>query len=96
MTKTTTPPPTTTDQLEYLHQLEQRRLKRHKLTLAISQIVDDYSMVGYLPLNIYDEDSCDHVLYTVSQCIQYGEDHDVYTGGDDDDHQDYDPPGDTE
>ena len=96
MTKTTTPPPTTTDQLEYLHQLEQRRLKRHKLTLAISQIVDDYSMVGYLPLNIYDEDSCDHVLYTVSQCIQYGEDHDVYTGGDDDDHQDYDPPGDAE
>jgi hypothetical protein len=73
------------DTNHYLQQLEQRRMQRHQLTSAIAQIVDDYSMVGYLPLNIYDEDSCDHVLYTVSQCIQYGEDHDVYTGGDDDD-----------
>jgi GTPase SAR1 family protein len=73
------------DRNNYLQQLEQRRMQRHQLTSAIAQIVDDYSMVGYLPLNIYDEDSCDHVLYTVSQCIQYGEDHDVYTGGDDDD-----------
>jgi GPN-loop GTPase len=87
----------TTSHMEYLQQLEHRRLQRHKLTLAISQIVDDYSMVGYLPLNIYDEDSCDHVLYTVSQCIQYGEDHDVYTGGDDnDDNNDYEPPDNTE
>ena len=79
----------TNQHTEYIQQLEQRRVQRHKLTLAISQIVDDYSMVGYLPLNIYDEDSCDHVLYTVSQCIQYGEDHDVYSGEDDNDDQNH-------
>jgi GPN-loop GTPase len=61
----------------YLRRLEQRRIQRHRLTDAISQLLDDWQMVSYVPLNIYDEDSLDHVFHTVSHCIQYGEDSEV-------------------
>jgi GPN-loop GTPase len=60
-----------------LRALEKRRRQRHRLTNAISQLLDDWQMVSYVPLNIYDEDSLEHVFQTVSHCIQYGEDADV-------------------
>lgn len=60
-----------------LQALERRRRQRHRLTNAISQLLDDWQMVSYVPLNIYDEDSLEHVFQTVSHCIQYGEDADV-------------------
>ena len=60
-----------------LRSLEQRRRRRHRLTNAIAQLLDDWQMVSYVPLNIYDEDSLDHVFQTVSHCIQYGEDAEV-------------------
>jgi hypothetical protein len=34
-------------------------------------------MVSYVPLNIQDEDSIDHVLACVDATIQYGEDLEV-------------------
>jgi hypothetical protein len=58
-------------------QLEQRRRQRGRLTDAISQLLDDYQMVGFVPLNIKDEDSLEHVLATVDHAIQYGEDAEV-------------------
>lgn len=57
--------------------LEQRRRKRGRLTDAISQLLDDYQMVSFVPLNIRDEDSLDHVLATVDHAVQYGEDLEV-------------------
>mmetsp|Transcript_16637 Transcript_16637/g.30257 ORF Transcript_16637/g.30257 Transcript_16637/m.30257 type:complete len:307 (-) Transcript_16637:353-1273(-) len=57
--------------------LRQQRNKRSKLTQAICSLLDDYTMVGFLPLNITDEDSLEHVLAHVDHTIQYGEDLEV-------------------
>jgi GTPase SAR1 family protein len=67
-----------------LQRLEARRRGRHRLTDAICQLLDDYSMVSFLPLNINEEESVEHVLATVDHAIQYGEDLEV-RGADDDD-----------
>jgi len=57
--------------------LEARRRQRHRLTDNIAGLLDDYTMVGFVPLNINDEESIDHVLITVDHAIQYGEDLEV-------------------
>jgi GTPase SAR1 family protein len=57
--------------------MEKRRRQRGRLTDAISQLLDDYQMVSFVPLNIKDEDSMEHVLATVDHAIQYGEDLEV-------------------
>ena len=54
--------------------LEHRRRHRQKLTDSISQLLDDYSMISFIPLNIKDEDSIDTLLACVDASIQYGED----------------------
>lgn len=62
----------------------QRRRKHNRLTEAICTLLDDYSMVSFMPLNITDEESIDHVLAHVDHTIQYGEDLEV-RGADEDD-----------
>lgn len=57
--------------------LETRRRQRHRLTDSICGLLDDYTMVGFVPLNVNDEESIDHVLMTVDHAIQYGEDQEV-------------------
>mmetsp|Transcript_131785 Transcript_131785/g.196372 ORF Transcript_131785/g.196372 Transcript_131785/m.196372 type:complete len:298 (+) Transcript_131785:104-997(+) len=57
--------------------LERRRRQRQRLTDSICQLLDDYTMVSYLPLNIQDEESLDHVLSCVDATIQWGEDLEV-------------------
>ena len=69
--------------------LERRRRHRQRLTDSISQLLDDYSMISFVPLNIQDEDSVDALLAVVDASIQYGEDlevRDYETGGDGGDH----------
>lgn len=63
----------------------QRRRKHNRLTRAICSLIDDYSMVSFLPLNISDEDSIDHVLAHIDHTIQYGEDLEV-RGADENDY----------
>lgn len=58
-------------------ELERRRRNRQRLTDSICQLLDDYTMVSYVPLNINDEESIDHVLSCVDATIQYGENLDV-------------------
>ena len=67
--------------------------KWHGLTQALGQVLEDYSMVSFLPLNITDEDSVDHVLATVDHAIQHGESADV-RGADLQDDHDFDEGGD--
>ncbi len=62
-----------------------REKKWCRLTEAICSLLDDYSMVGFIPLNINDEDSIAHVLATVDHAIQYGEDLEVRGADYDDD-----------
>jgi len=57
--------------------LEARRKKQNRLTEAICSLLDDYSMVSFVPLNIMDEESIDNVLSHVDHIIQYGEDLEV-------------------
>lgn len=58
-------------------EMEKRRQKRYKLTEAICSLLDDYTMVSFLPLNITDEESLDHCLSAIDHTIQYGEDLEV-------------------
>eukprot|EP00897_Mesotaenium_endlicherianum_P002675 jgi/Mesen1/2435/ME000157S01569 len=48
-----------------------------KLNTAMAQLVDDYSMVNFVPLDIRHEDSIQYVLGQVDNAIQWGEDADV-------------------
>lgn len=60
------------------------------LTRTIASVVDDYTLVGFLPLDPNDEDSLDAVLAQADMAIQYGEDleprepRDENFGGEDD------------
>ncbi|KAI8092994.1 GPN-loop GTPase [Halteromyces radiatus] len=51
-----------------------RMAKFRELNQAIVQLIDDYSMVSFIPLNITDEDSIEYVLSSVDHAMQYGED----------------------
>ena len=73
--------------------LEKQRRKRQRLTDAICQLLDDYTMVSFCPLNIQDEESMDFVLSSVDATIQYGEDLEV-RGADGDDNNDPEDAGD--
>ena len=60
--------------------------ERHRyLTEAIGHVLEDYSLVKYVPLNIKDEESLVSILFMVDNCIQFGEDQDVKI-------KDFDPP----
>lgn len=48
-----------------------------KLNKALSQLVDDFSMVSFIPLNLNKESSIQYVLSQIDMAIQYGEDADV-------------------
>ncbi|CAG8579676.1 15486_t:CDS:2 [Acaulospora morrowiae] len=48
--------------------------KFHDLNRAIVQLIDDYNMVSFLPLNITDEDSVAAVMSHIDNALQFGED----------------------
>ena len=73
--------------IQRLRLLEQRRRQRNRLTDTIGQLLDDWQMVSFVPLNLRDEDSMDHVFATVNHCIQYGEDQEVRTSDPSEDFQ---------
>eukprot|EP00293_Proteomonas_sulcata_P009087 CAMPEP_0184306356 /NCGR_PEP_ID=MMETSP1049-20130417/15372_1 /TAXON_ID=77928 /ORGANISM="Proteomonas sulcata, Strain CCMP704" /LENGTH=254 /DNA_ID=CAMNT_0026618597 /DNA_START=89 /DNA_END=853 /DNA_ORIENTATION=+ len=46
----------------------------YRLNQAMGELLEDYSLVGFLPLNIYDPESLNFVLSHIDQAVQYGED----------------------
>jgi len=70
----------------------QHPLKRRfrQLTNALARVVDDFSLVRFIPLNISDENSIEEVFYSVNNAIQYGEDADVREAPEIDDVEDDD------
>ncbi|KAL4223355.1 GPN-loop GTPase 3 [Mactra antiquata] len=48
--------------------------KFKKLNSAIASMIDDYSLVKFLPLDMSDEDSINDILLQIDTCLQYGED----------------------
>lgn len=53
--------------------------KHRKLTEAIGNLIEDFSLVRFTPLNLKDEESIADLLLTIDNIIQYGEDGDVRT-----------------
>uniref|UniRef100_A0A0M3IW22 GPN-loop GTPase 3 n=1 Tax=Ascaris lumbricoides TaxID=6252 RepID=A0A0M3IW22_ASCLU len=51
--------------------------KYRKLGEAIATVLDDYSLVKFMPLNIEDEESIENLLLVIDNTIQYGEDLEV-------------------
>ncbi|KAK9716220.1 hypothetical protein RND81_06G219100 [Saponaria officinalis] len=48
-----------------------------KLNKALIDLIDEYSMVSFIPLDLRKESSIQYVLSQIDTCIQYGEDADV-------------------
>lgn len=48
--------------------------KFKKLNSSIATMIDDYSLVKFLPLDQTDEDSINDILIQIDTCLQYGED----------------------
>ena len=59
-----------------------------RLNAAIASLIEDYSMVSFLPLNVKDEESIANVLLHVNMAVQYGEDVEPKAGADDQDQED--------
>ncbi|KAK5638010.1 hypothetical protein RI129_012305 [Pyrocoelia pectoralis] len=53
--------------------------KYKRLTDAIGQLVEDHSLVRFLPLNLNDEENLSDILLTIDNILQFGEDQDVKT-----------------
>ncbi|XP_018328665.1 GPN-loop GTPase 3 isoform X1 [Agrilus planipennis] len=51
--------------------------KHQRLTEAIGRLVEDYSLVRFIPLNLKDNENVADVLLTIDNVIQFGEDQDV-------------------
>ena len=47
------------------------------LNKAVVSLLDEFSLVNFVPLDITDEESIAEVLYAVDSSIHYGEDADV-------------------
>ncbi|XP_028402606.1 GPN-loop GTPase 3-like [Dendronephthya gigantea] len=62
--------------------------KYQKLNIALAQVIDDFSMVQFVPLNNTDEESVTNVLLQIDNAIQYGEDLDVKDKDSQDDNRD--------
>ncbi|KAK4779058.1 hypothetical protein SAY86_006586 [Trapa natans] len=48
-----------------------------KLNKVLAELVDEYSMVSFVPLDLRKESSIHYVLSQIDNCIQYGEDVDL-------------------
>lgn len=53
--------------------------KYRKLSEAIGTLIEDFSLVRFIPLNLNDEESINDLLLIIDNVIQYGEDADVKT-----------------
>lgn len=53
--------------------------KYKKLSEAIGEIIENYSLVRFFPLNLKDQESITDILITIDNVIQFGEDQDVRT-----------------
>lgn len=63
------------DTVSIIAELNEHTAGRYKkLNAAIGHLLEDYSMVSFLPIDVTDEDSLTVVLSHIDNAIQYGED----------------------
>lgn len=53
--------------------------KYMKLTKSLAQVIDDYSLVKFVPMNMFEEESLNDILFIVDEAVQYDEDRDIKT-----------------
>lgn len=51
--------------------------KYTKLTQALSQVIDDYSLVKFVPMNMYEEESLNDILFAIDEVLQFDEEREV-------------------
>ncbi|XP_066963769.1 GPN-loop GTPase 3 [Macrobrachium rosenbergii] len=61
------------------HSVSKFNKKYRKLTTALGQVLEEFSLVRYIPLNINKEESLTDLLIQADFALQYGEDVDVKT-----------------
>ena len=81
--KTVLDPYLTPDHTALADELDERMdPKYRKLNRAIASVMEDFSLISFVPLDISDEDSLQFMLYQCDCAIGYGEDADVRTSRD--------------
>lgn len=51
--------------------------KYKKLTKALATVIDDYSLVKFVPMNMYQEESLNDILFAIDNAIQFDEEQEV-------------------
>lgn len=58
--------------------------KFKSMSEKIANVLSDFNLVNYIPLDVSDEETISAVMYQVDICIQYGETLEVYPKDDED------------
>lgn len=53
--------------------------KYKKLTKGLSRIFEDYGLVKFVPMNMFEEENLNDILFVIDEALQYDEDRDVKT-----------------
>lgn len=59
---------------DFINQLHEENPKFKKMNESIGNIISEYSLVQFIPLDYTDEESIEYVLSNIDNSIQYGED----------------------
>lgn len=51
--------------------------KYRKLTKSLARLIDDYSLVKFVPMNMYEEDSLNDIFFAIDEVLQYDEEREV-------------------
>lgn len=51
--------------------------KYQKLTKSLSRVIDDYSLVKFVPMNMFEEESLCDILFSVDEALQFDEEREV-------------------
>lgn len=51
--------------------------KYRKLTKSLASVIDDYSLVKFVPMNMFEEESLNDILFAVDEALQFDEEREV-------------------
>lgn len=58
----------------YIHYVDDTHSGQQSLNRALSTLIEDYSMVSFVPLDITDDESIETLVMAIDTATQYGED----------------------
>lgn len=51
--------------------------KYRKLTKSLARVIDDYSLVKFVPMNMFEEESLNDILFAADEAVQFDEEREV-------------------